>query len=139
MYTDGEINCMTNGNGMITPTNEEKLTEIVLLSSAIDYIEETFTDFESTPTINDINLKYTLTPTDYNPMPDTDAGEQDSYYKAGTEVDGNLVWEFVIDVLDTEFPTGNVYITYGNVQKYIYVDAQTGEIDYEFDVNNLLQ
>ncbi|MCD7741570.1 MAG: hypothetical protein LUI06_05155 [Ruminococcus sp.] len=53
-----------------TPTEKEELTEIVSLSSAIDSIEETFTDFNEPMTINDINLKYTLTPIGYNPHAD---------------------------------------------------------------------
>ncbi|MCD8095098.1 MAG: hypothetical protein LUE12_03095 [Ruminococcus sp.] len=134
----GDVLCMTNGTGMITPTDEEKLTEIVSLSSAIDYIEETFTDFETSLTINDINLKYTLSPS-YNPNPDTDAGEYDSAYKAGNEVDGNLVWEFVIDLADNEFSFGIDNDSYGNIQRFIYVDAQTGEMDFEFNASNLIQ
>ncbi len=138
MYMDGEVKCMTNGVGMITPTEKEELTEIVSLSSAIDSIEETFTDFNEPMTINDINLKYTLTPVGYNPHPDYKAGEKDSAYKSGNEIDGNLVWEFVIDVPDSELPSEEYY-QYGNLQKFIYVDAQTGEIDFEFDIDNLLQ
>ena len=38
-----------------------------------------------------------------------------------------------------EMPVGEEYETMGNVQKYIYVDAENGDIDYDFDLFSLIQ
>jgi hypothetical protein len=132
MFESDEIGSLTNGNGILNPKEGENLDEIVSLSSTLGYLENTFTDFNSTLEISDINLKYTLTP-----LNDYENGQ--SCYDAGIDFDSRLVWEFVIDVPEEDMPTGEEYSTAGNVQKFIYVDAENGDLDYEFDLNVLMQ
>lgn len=132
MFKKDEIGSLTNGNGILIPKEDKELNKIVSLTSAMGYIENTFTDFNDTLEISDINLKYTLTP-----LNDYENGQ--SCYDAGISFESRLVWEFVIDVPEKDMPTGDEYLTAGNVQKYIYVDAENGDIDYEFDINILMQ
>lgn len=132
MFKKDEIGSLTNGNGMLVPKEERELDKIVSLTSAMGYIENTFTDFNDKLEIGDINLKYTLTP-----LNDYENGQ--SCYDAGIAFESRLVWEFVIDVPEEDMPKGDEYQTAGNVRKYIYVDAENGDLDYEFDINVLMQ
>lgn len=134
MFKVDEIGSMTNGNGMIIPKEISQLDKIVSLSSAMGYIENTFTDFNSKVEISDINLKYTLTP-----LNDFTTDPPQSCSDAGLDFDSRLVWEFVIDVPENELPTGEEYSSIGDMKKFIYVDAENGELEYEFDTNVLFQ
>lgn len=138
MFKPDEIGSLTNGNGLILPRGDKEVGEIVSLSSALNYLESTFTDFNENMMINDIGLKYTL-------MPQNDYENDQSCYDAGIEFESRLVWEFVIDIPEEDMPKGNTeeeqasYRTLGAMQKYIYIDAQTGDMDFEFDVYNLMK
>lgn len=138
MFTPDEIGCLTNSTGIIIPKEEETLDELISLTSAMRFIESTFTDFNETMEISDINLKYTLTPI-------YDYANFRSYTGAGISYDSRLVWEIAIDVTEEEMPKGYTeeersnYLSNGAMQKYIYIDAQTGEMDFEFDVNLLMK
>lgn len=132
MFKADEIGSMTNGNGLIKPQEEGKLDKIISFSSAMDNLEQSFTDFESKVEISDVNLKYTLTP-------NYDYKNGQSCYDAGIDFSSRLVWELVIDVPEDEMPVGEEYNSMGNVQKYIYVDAENGDIDYEFNLFSLIQ
>lgn len=114
---------------MIKPVEKQSLDNIISLSSALRSIETTFADFDEKLEINDINLKYTLKP-QYDP-------ESGIIFNApNTEMTGRLVWEFVMDVPHDKISDGG---NLGDVRRYIYVDAENGQIDYEFDVYKLLQ
>ncbi len=132
MFKADEIGSMTNGNGLIKPQEEGKLDKIISFSSVMNYLEQSFTDFETKVEISDVNLKYTLTP-------DYDYKDGQNCYDAGIGFSSHLVWELVIDVKADEMPVGEEYETMGNVQKYIYVDAENGDIDYDFDLFSLIQ
>lgn len=126
MFTPDEIGSLTNGNGTIIPQEEKTLDEIISLSSAMGFMESKFTDFNEPMEISDINLKYTLTPIyDYK--------NNQSCYDAGISFDSRLVWEFAIDIPERDIPSP----TAGAMQKYIYIDAQTGELDFEFEASVL--
>lgn len=126
MFTPDEIGSFTNGNGTIIPQEKETLDEIISLSSAMGFMESKFTDFNEPMEISDINLKYTLTPIyDYK--------NNQSCYDAGISFDSRLVWEFAIDFPERDIPSP----TAGAMQKYIYIDAQTGDLDFEFNASVL--
>lgn len=134
MKNGTDIDYLTNGDGIITPVEQGELDKVISLSSAMGTIEKVFTDFYDRMTVNDINLKYTLTP-DYDPDPENGA----PYSAPGTKVKGRLVWEFVIDVApdviadNSGFSSSHV----GDVRRYIYIDAEDGSIDFEFDLNHI--
>lgn len=132
MFKSDEIGSLTNGNGILIPKKERSVDKIISLSSAMGYIENTFTDFNEKMEISAIDLKYTLTP-----LNDNKNGQ--SCYDAGIKFDSHLVWEFVMDVPENEIPVGDEYSSAGNIQRFIYLDAESGDLDYEFDINMLMQ
>ena len=132
MFKSDEIGSLTNGNGILIPKKERSVDKIISLSSAMGFIENTFTDFNEKMEISAIDLKYTLTP-----LNDNKNGQ--SYYDAGIKFDSHLVWEFVMDVPENEMPVGDEYSSAGNIQRFIYLDAESGDLDYEFDINMLMQ
>lgn len=132
MFKSDEIGSLTNGNGILIPKKERSVDKIISLSSAMGFIENTFTDFNEKMEISAIDLKYTLTP-----LNDNKNGQ--SCYDAGIKFDSHLVWEFVMDVPENEMPVGDEYSSAGNIQRFIYLDAESGDLDYEFDINMLMQ
>lgn len=132
MFKSDEIGSLTNGNGILIPKKEKSVDKIISLSSAMGFIENTFTDFNEKMEISAIDLKYTLTP-----LNDNKNGQ--SCYDAGIKFDSHLVWEFVMDVPENEMPVGDEYSSAGNIQRFIYLDAESGDLDYEFDINMLMQ
>lgn len=44
-----------------------------------------------------------------------------------------------MDVPENEMPVGDEYSSAGNIQRFIYLDAESGDLDYEFDINMLMQ
>ena len=132
MFKSDEIGSLTNGNGILIPKKERSVDKIISLSSAMGFIENTFTDFNEKMEISAIDLKYTLTP-----LNDNKNGQ--SCYDAGIKFDSHLVWEFVMDVPENEMPVGDEYSSAGNIQRFIYLDAESGDFDYEFDINMLMQ
>lgn len=129
MKNGTDIDYFSNLSGMIKPVEKQSLDNIISLTSALRSIETTFADFDEKPEINDINLKYTL-----KPQYDPESGIP--FNAPNTEMSGRIVWEFVMDVPhDMISDAGSL----GDVRRYIYVDAEDGQIDYEFDVHKLLQ
>lgn len=133
MKNGTDIDYFTNGDGMLRPKEGQSLEKIISLSSALRSIESTFTDFEAPPELGSIGLKYTLAPQYDADLP---AEQAIPYNAPGTEYKGRLVWEFVIDVPHSLIPEDN---DPGDVRRYIYVDAENGSIDFEFDLNKLRQ
>ncbi|MBR1764395.1 MAG: hypothetical protein IJ746_03275 [Ruminococcus sp.] len=132
MKKRGEIGAFTTGYGTLLPTDRGAPERLVSLTSAMGFLEHTFTDFNEPMTINDINLKYTMTPEyDYrNRQPEDDCGVKWA---------GRLQWEFVIDIDKGDYPYQEGNSDVGDVRKYIYIDAETGELEFEFDLNRLRQ
>ena len=104
MFKSDEIGSLTNGNGILIPKKERSVDKIISLSSAMGFIENTFTDFNEKMEISAIDLKYTLTP-----LNDNKNGQ--SCYDAGIKFDSHLVWEFVMDVPENEMPVGCLLYT----------------------------
>ena len=130
-----EITSFTTNHGTPVPVEKGTADKIISLSSALGYIENTFTDFYNEPEISSIGLKYTLTP-------QNDTEHFQSADDCGVECHGELVWEFIIDVPDDELPHYNqndpsAIEETDDVRKYIYINALTGEMDHEFDINRL--
>ena len=126
MRTKPEPEYFTNTVGTLIPQEEGRLNEIVSLSSALKYMENKFSDLNETLNICDIKLKYMLTP-DY----DFKAGV--SYDAAGTKFTAKIVWEFVIDAPPQPGSDLN------DIRKYICLNAETGEMEFQFDIYQLLQ
>ncbi len=129
MKSGTDIDYFTNSTGILKPVEKQSIDKIISLSSALRSIETTFTDFDDPPEINSIRLKYTLSP-QYSSDDDIPV------YAPETLNTGRIVWEFVIDVPPETISNDNEN---GDVRKYVYVDAQDGSIDYEFDINRLWQ
>lgn len=127
-----DIEYLTNNDGTVKAKEIKTLDKAVSLSSALQYIEKRFTDFNSIPEICDIQLSYTLSPV-YD--------EDTSIYNApGTKMESRLVWEMIISLSeDEEKSLSRIRPEHGDVRKYIRIDAETGEMEFEFDVNMLLQ
>lgn len=127
-----DIEYLTNNDGTVKAKEIKTLDKAVSLSSALQYIEKRFTDFNSIPEICDIQLSYTLSPV-YD--------EDTSIYNApGTKMESRLVWEMIISLSeDEEKSLSRIKPEHGDVRKYIRIDAETGEMEFEFDVNMLLQ
>ena len=115
-----EFGWFSTGDGPVSTVLGNKVSQIVSLSSALKYIEKTFTDFDRIMTIDEINLIYTV-----SPQYDTESGMR--YDSPGTKCTGSLAWEFVIDA-----PASQKSKNSENC-KYILIDAETGELDYQFD------
>ena len=122
----GEIGYFANSIGTVIPKENGKLDKVVSLSSALRFIQYKFADLNEPLKIGDIGLKYMLSPKyDYKAYK--------FYNNAGTELKGKIVWEFVIDVPQEIGSRCN------DVRKYIYIDAENGEMMFNFDVNTLIQ
>ena len=95
----------------------------------MEYIQNKFTDFASPYEISDISLKYTLTPEYDASAPHNKPDDP------GVKNIGHLVWEFVMDVPAGDLPDNGA--KYGDVRRFIHIDAESGEMEYEFDVSLL--
>lgn len=126
MKTDCVPEYFSNSTGTLIPKEEKTLSEVVPLSSALGLIEEKFSDFNEPYIINDINLKYML-------YPEYDFKSGIFYNTAGNKYSARIVWEFVIDVPQEQGSTNN------DVRRFICVDAETGEISFEFELSKLWQ
>ena len=116
MYNASEINTFTNEGCILSPVEQGMYDKIISLSSALYYCERYFSEYNKIK-VSEIGLKYAIFPT----------GNKN-------EFDGRLMWEFLIDVPVEEYCPQNTPNTYGYIYKYIYVDAVTGEIYYDFNV-----
>lgn len=132
------IDFFTNLTGIVKPVEKGTLDKVVSLKSALEHIEMTFADFENPLYINYIGLKYVLTP-----QYDCESGAH--YDEINTVNTGKLVWEFVMDLpLDQLYDTVNgrkiaLSRDVGDIRRYIYIDAETGEMEFEFDFHNVMQ
>jgi len=124
MLSVNSIDSFTTGSGMLIPKVEEKINECISLESALNFCENTFTEFRDI-TISDIDIMYTLIPI-YET--DTDGNNFLSGYNS------RPVWEFIIDVPSEDFLAKGEVNTYGDTRKYIYIDMVTGEVHYNFDI-----
>ena len=129
MKSGNGIDYLSNNDGMVKPVEQKTLDKGVSLSSALEYIEKQFTDFNEPLTITDIQLKYALFP-EYDQYKTT-------YQYPGNTLKSRLVWEFEIAVPEDELR--NVYRTYGDVCKYITIDVETGEMGHCFETSMVLQ
>lgn len=124
MLSVNSIDSFTTGSGMLIPKVEEKINECISLESALNFCENTFTEFRDI-TISDIDIMYTLIPI-YET--DTDGNNFLSGYNS------RPVWEFIIDVPSEDFLAKGEVNTYGDTRKYIYIDMVIGEVHYNFDI-----
>lgn len=124
MLNTCSINSFTNLTGIYLPKVVENVDKCVSLESALNLCKSTFSDFKNV-VFSDIRIKYTL-------MPIYETDENGEPVIVG--YDSRPVWEIVIDVPPEEFLPKNKENTYGDVRKYIYIDAVTGEIKYNLEV-----
>lgn len=124
MINVDSIDSFTTGTGTPIPKAEEKINECISLESALNFCENTFTEFRDV-TISDIDIMYTLIP-----VYETDA--DGNYFLSG--YNSRPVWEFIIDVPPEDFLANGEVNTYGDTRKYIYIDMVTGELHYNFDI-----
>lgn len=129
MIKSDEIASFTNLTGIYIPTEIESVDECISLESALRLCENTFADFKDI-TVSDIGVMYTLNPV-YEANPNADEDPLNKEIVVGYA--SRPVWEFVIDVLPSEFVKEGEVNTYGDLRKYIYVDMITGELKYNFD------
>ncbi len=125
MHRKNEISSFTNGCGIIKPIKKGSENELLSLKSALKLCQDKFTAYNELK-INAIGLKYTIEP----------VYEKDDKYDhahRGRLFGSRLVWEFVMDVPHEQKLQNGQTDTFGDIRKYIYVDAQTGEIEFDFD------
>lgn len=130
MMNCGEISLFTNGNGIIKPIQSSPVNSILSLESALKLCQSMFSDFK-TMIISDINIKYNLSP-QYNYL------DLESPTHAGVKVLSRPVWEIIIDVPSSEYNASGKFDMYGDVRKYICIDAQNGEIYYNLSLADVL-
>ncbi len=104
---------------------KSSVDKLISLETALKKCQDKFTAHNEIR-ISYISLKYTI-----EPIYDTD--DKYVYYHAGRKFDSHILWEFVIDVPHDRLKNKGEKDTHGDVRKYIYVDAQTGEIEFDFD------
>ena len=119
MYSKGNIDYFTNGSGVIEPIEKGTLEEAVSLSAALEHMQQTFTDFNQPFEISEIKLRYMITPDSYDPI----VISMPRY--SGMKSTGRIVWEFTSDVPAEQL------VGLGSA-----VDAETGELWFNFDLNN---
>ena len=137
MFRSDEIGSLTNGTGMIIPEKGEQVGEIIPLSEVMSYIEAKFTDFNSKEIISGAKLVYTMQPVYTKDDPDRKFLQV--YYDAGMEFKGALVWQLALDFPESVLSGSPELADSGNIKKYIQVDALTGEMHFEFDLDALMQ
>ena len=103
----------------------------------MSYIEAKFTDFNSKEIISGAKLVYTMQPVYTKDDPDRKFLQV--YYDAGMEFKGALVWQLALDFPESVLSGSPELADSGNIKKYIQVDALTGEMHFEFDLNALMQ
>lgn len=124
--SDSKFEVVTNGTGMVIPQETGILNKGVSLSSALQYIEKTFTNLNEKPEIADIQLKYTL-------APEYDKTKQ-LYNAPGNRMKGRLVWEFLISLSDQNIKWLKENTpAYDDNGRYIQIDLENGEMDFSFD------
>ena len=113
----------TNGNGTLVPASEGKESELISLSSIMDYLSLQLADLYNDLEITEINLRRTVEPEPY----DFKHGQQ--YFFPGNKYKSSLVWELLIDIPFDSFESRPVqYRSNERVLSYILVNAVTGEI-----------
>ena len=124
--TDSMIEVVTNATGMVIPKEMKTLEKGVALSSALEYIEKTFADFNDKPEIANIQLKYTLSP-EYDKTTQL-------YNAPGNKMKGRLVWEFVFSLSEQNIKwLKDNNPNYDDNGRYIQIDLENGEMDFSFD------
>lgn len=126
MHKKSEISSFTNGCGIIKPAIKGNVEKVMSLESALKICQNKFTAYNEIK-ITDICVKYSLEPQYSNDDP------YDSYYYAGKKFKSHVYWEFVIDVPHDQILKSGDTDTFGDVRKYIYVDMQSGEIEFDFE------
>ena len=135
MKSAGDIDYFTNLSGILAPEKKGTLEKVVSLKSALEYAERQFSDFQNPLTINSIGLKYLISP-------QYDHEHEIPYNKENTVSTGHIVWEFILDVPMEQLKDGTgkpINEHLGDVRRYIYIDAETGEMEFNFSIPNLIQ
>ena len=124
MVTDNGVDYgwLSTADGTVVPIEGQKVEKLASLSSVLGYIENTFTDFNEPLSIDKIQLVYII-----EPMYDSELGKKVRYDTVGSNSKGSLAWQLVIDA-----PSKEKSPIPGALQKYILVNAETGELQYEF-------
>lgn len=125
-----EISSFTDLNGIIKPIRSSPVNSILSLESALKLCRSTFSDFK-TMIISDVNIKYNLSP-QYNYL------DLEGANHAGVKVLSRPVWEIIIDVPSSEYNASGKFDMYGDVRKYICIDAENGEIYYNLSLADAL-
>lgn len=125
MHRKNEISSFTNGCGIVKPIKNGRLKELLSLQSALRLCQDKFTAYNELK-INALGLKYTIEPV-------YESDDKYDHAHRGREFKSRLVWAFVIDVPHEQKIQNGQTDTFGDIRKYIYVDAQTGEIEFDFD------
>ncbi len=140
MFRKNEISSFTNGTGSVVPIQPLEVNKIITPHSALEYCRLTFADYNEM-NINDVGLKYTLTPVYTEDIIDIPYENQlikrQSSYEPGMSFSSRLVWEIIIDANPNEFLKKGEINKYGHIRKYIYVDAISGELFFDFKMIDL--
>ena len=140
MRSRDDICFLTNGNGVLLPKGEHKLEKVASLSSVLGWCENKFSDLNTPYTVTEISLAYSLSPK-------YDSVNLQSPFHPGISYDSRLVWQIVMDAPDEErFGTSGYvfdkeydpYGSAGRLARYIQIDAETGEMEFEFDLDKVM-
>lgn len=119
IHKRADISSFTNGAGIVKPTVTEQVKELLSLQSVMDICQDKFSAYNEIR-IKSIGLKYTV-----EPVYSENDKYNGAYYDAGRKFTSHILWELVVGQSETDPQRRKI--------KYIYVDAQTGEIDFDFD------
>ena len=119
IHKRADISSFTNGAGIVKPTVTEQVKELLSLQSVMDICQDKFSAYNEIR-IKSIGLKYTV-----EPVYSENDKYNGAYYDAGRKFTSHILGELVVGQSETDPQRRKI--------KYIYVDAQTGEIDFDFD------
>ena len=119
IHKRADVSSFTNGVGMIRPIVKSEINELLSLQSVMDICMDKFTAFNEI-SVKSIGLKYTA-----EPIYTESDKYKNAYYNPGRKFTSHILWELIVGTGEREKSDNKV--------RYIYVDAQTGEVEFDFD------
>ena len=119
IHRRADVSSFTNGTGIIIPNVKGKVLQLLSLQSVLELCRDKFTAYNEI-NLRSIALKYTIEPV-YSPD-----DPYKSFNYAGKRFSSHIIWELLVDDRENKDKAPTKL-------KYIFVDAQTGEISFDFD------
>ena len=119
IHKRADISSFTNGVGIVKPSVRQEVNELLSLQSVMDICKNKFSAYNEIR-VKSIGLKYTV-----EPVYSENDKYKKAYYDAGRKFTSHILWELVAEMGEQDKSDNKI--------RYIYADAQTGEIEFDFD------